>query len=126
MHRRPGLVTALELTVAIATAGALSIVASDPVRAASTSHRFHLTATLEPRFVVPISPAAPREAVGTFSMKLNANWHRGAGVWVHMTFTGLSGPPTSVHIHAGRSGERGPALLSLVCGRACREPTGQL
>jgi hypothetical protein len=124
MRSRPGWLAGAALAVLLLAVAATSTAATG----ASSHHRYHLTATLEPQLVVPRPAGTRPDAAGTFSAKLNLAWHGGAAIWPYLTFTGVSSAVTAVHIHAGAPGKRGPALYTICVARGsdmvsgCRSP----
>jgi hypothetical protein len=57
---------------------------------------------------VPPCPAAGPGAKGTGNVTLAPD---GASLTVVVTYSGLSGPVTASHLHAGKAGEAGPVVL---------------
>jgi CHRD domain-containing protein len=71
-------------------------------------------ATLDVRSQVPRPAGSAGRATGVFVASLT-----GRTLAWRLTFHGLTGPATSVHLHAGRPGKVGPVLLKL-----CACPAG--
>jgi hypothetical protein len=75
-----------------------------------------LQATLNVAQEVPKAKGAPAAAGGTFSGTLSGTTFR----W-KLSFQGLSGKVTAVHIHTGAKGKAGGVLIAL-CGAGCQSP----
>jgi hypothetical protein len=79
--------------------------AEKPAAAAPPAIRnFGLTTADE----VPVCPAAAPGAQGTGSIALSPDE---SSITATVTYSGLSGPATAAHIHAGKAGVAGPVVL---------------
>jgi hypothetical protein len=77
-----------------------------------------VTATLSPGQAVPRPKGATRRARGVFSATVTTTATGGATLAWRLTFTRLTGPARTAHVHQGRPGRTGPILVRL-CG-PCR------
>lgn len=105
--------TALVVAVVVALLVAGSSGATSPPQEGRRHYR--LTAVLKPELVVKRPVGTRSDTAGRISLKVDRNYKGGHVIRPQVVFEGLTGPPVTIHIHAGRPGSSGRVVHTL-CG----------